>query len=51
MTQIYKIMASDEFTDSVSTMMWKIYTNLKAVGFNGEQAMTICLTFAKSHSK
>lgn len=50
MTVIYKVMVSDEFTDSVADMMWKIYQKLKAKGFSEQQAMDITLHFAKSQS-
>ena len=48
MTQIYKIMGSDDFAESVADMLWNIYTKAQDKGFTKEQAMQIVLHFAQS---
>lgn len=50
LTMVYKIMASEEFTDALATMMWNIYEKLKTKGFTEEQAMNIALHFAKMNT-
>lgn len=51
MTMVYDLMGKDEFAESISKMLWNIYTKSKDKGFTDEQAMTITLSFAKSQSK
>lgn len=48
---VYDLMGKDEFAESISKMLWNIYTKSKDKGFTDEQAMTITLSFAKSQSK
>lgn len=50
MTAVYKIMASEEFTEALAVMMWSIYSKLKTKGFTDEQAMSIALHFAESNT-
>jgi hypothetical protein len=51
LTLVLKAMATDEFADSVATMLWNVYSKSKEKGFSDEQAMSITLSFAKSQSK
>lgn len=50
MTEIYKLMASDEFAESIAKMLWNIYIKSVQQGFSQDQAMQITLSFAKSQS-
>lgn len=48
---LFEIMAEDDFTEAVSTMLWNMFTKLKEKGFSDEQAMMITTSFAKNQSK
>jgi len=47
---LFEIMAEDDFTEAVSTMLWNMYTKLKEKGFTDDQAMMITTSFAKNQS-
>lgn len=49
MTMVYKLMASDDFSDAIATMLWKIYQKSREKGFSESDALAITLSFAKSH--
>lgn len=51
MMMVYELMGKDEFAESISKMLWNIYTKCKDKGFSDEQAMAITISFAKSQSK
>jgi len=38
---IFEVMGSDEFTDTVATFCWNLYTKLKAKGFTDDQAIRL----------
>ncbi len=44
---VFKVMASDDFTDTVATFLWNLYNKLKQKGFTDEQAMNIVINFDK----
>jgi len=51
LTAILKVMATDEFANTLAGMLWNIYSKSKEKGFTDEQAMSITLIFAKNQTK
>lgn len=48
MKVLFDIMASDEFTESVSNFCWSMYTKLKDKGFTDSQAIKIVTGMSKT---
>lgn len=48
MKVLFDIMASDEFTESVSNFYWSMYTKLKDKGFTDSQAIKIVTGMSKT---
>lgn len=50
MISVYTMMGKKEFAEAIAKMLWNIYRECIAKGFELDEAMAITLSFAKSQS-